>query len=273
MENNPVTPVETKDLPDSPASARPKKKKRKIAKKIILIFLALIVLTLLGGYTYWVIKGSKLDLPYGLKGGMTLAELRQVMTDNGFLEENVESQSGKRYEHEVNGETKEFYSQASDTIDYAPVALYDVMSDNVSLEKREKAIRLTFYFDSALYQNIITKKTVVEGGEKYTSSCYLVARGNLVEVYKDNPFGYCYSRIDAPDGTVYNCDNPTPEFEHLLSELTAEYGSPAKNIINGRPYYEWNGIRPNLDRCSISISFYNDTGYTVRYEWEKSSIF
>ena len=68
------------------AAAPVKKKKKRIVLRIFLILLAVIVLGLLGGYTYWVIRGSRLDMPFGLEPGMSLAEARQALAENGLTE-------------------------------------------------------------------------------------------------------------------------------------------------------------------------------------------
>ena len=52
------------------------RKKRRIVLKIFLVLLALAVLLVAGGYTYWAVRGSRVDLPYGLKAGMSLEEIR-----------------------------------------------------------------------------------------------------------------------------------------------------------------------------------------------------
>lgn len=131
----------------SEAPKKVKKKKRRILLKIFLILLALIVLACLGGYVYWAVQGSRLDLPYGLKAGMDLEEIRAVLADSGFREEYVESKGGYNAEEIVNGETKrQYYVQAKDVIVYTPKEVFGVTPVSTDLEKRETSIELSWRF-------------------------------------------------------------------------------------------------------------------------------
>ena len=122
------------------------RKKRRIVLKIFLILLALAVLLVAGGYTYWAVRGSRVDLPYGLKAGMSLEEIRKVMADSGFTEVSAESRPGHWNERETGGKTERRYVETRDILQYGNREIFGVMPEGTELEKRETSIELSWRF-------------------------------------------------------------------------------------------------------------------------------
>ena len=199
---------------NTPAERLPKKKKRRILRRILLSLLAVTVLAMLGGYAYWVIRGSRLDLPYGLKAGMNAEQAKEVLQENGF----------RGGEPTRPGEFR-----------YAPYEVYGVPARDVTLRVRDgttgdgkqRDIRLEFSFaDSA----------VKSGGKEGE---------------------------EARD----------PGFERILAECKARYGSPSENLIRGYPFYDWSGIRMNLDFYTVSLYYFDEGKFALNYTWSKSNLF
>ena len=108
-----------------PVSGKPKKKK-KIAVRVILILLAVIVLLFAGGYTYWVIRGNNLVLPYDLEPGLNLVEAHEKLLNRGF-------------------HTRD-YSDTLQQYTYDVKSHLDIRPDFVILEVHRGETRLTFFF-------------------------------------------------------------------------------------------------------------------------------
>jgi len=218
MNQEPVTAVEEKNVPAG-TPVKKKRKKGRVIRRILLILLALMVLFVLGGYTYWVIRGSSLDLPYGLKAGMNLESARAALEENGFQAD---------------------YASRPDEIHYLPYEVFGVRSGDVLLKVRDETVQDGKYRDIRLSFNFSDETVKYDGKE---------------------------------EAGAYNGNHPSPEFERILSELRTRYGSPSENLIRGEPFYEWSGIRMNLDFYTVSLYYYRDGHYALNYSWTKGKLF
>lgn len=204
------------DQEQLPGKKTPKKKKRKLLK-VLLIILAAIVLAFIGAYAYWTVRGSRLEMPYGLKAGMTPEEAHGILEENGF--------------------TKQYESPSIREITYFPKAEFGVQEQFITLSARESAIALEYFFKDGETQTV----KISDGSGGYTNT----------------------------EEGVFNSDNPSRAFRSVLEQLTEKYGAPQEHTVNGNRLYEWSGIHMNFEFFSVSVGYFRDSGFSVRYSNSK----
>ena len=121
MSENTSAEIKTESRPGQ----APKKKRK--AGRILLVILAAIVLVCAGAYTFLVLRGSRIDLPFGLKAGMSRDEASIAMMNSGF------SLELRGYERE-------------DEAYFAPNSVWGPTEKFISLETGKTSASLEFFY-------------------------------------------------------------------------------------------------------------------------------